>query len=331
LVVIAIIGVLIALLLPAVQAAREAARRAQCSNNLRQMGLAVHNFHDASGGLPPAVICRQHLSLFPLLFPYMEQQPLWDRILSIADINGDTTSNKFVSGGKWWSENLDGGTAGNLTMDDRKQIGSVKIYFCPARGRTSPAIAHPSSGTNWERSGPQHDYAFVTRKDTGDGTEWWQYANTNSFSHSSPFRIAVSDYNESADVVTTWSPRDTFTWWADGTTNQLLIGEKHFPTTWKIGRCDNSNNGDCSYMTAWSDGQGVDYTTRTFDDGRFIARGNEGSPLLDDGCSYFGSPHNSTCNFLIGDGSVRNINATTPGDLLRALSSVQDGKAVTLP
>ena len=55
LVVIAIIAVLIALLLPAVQAAREAARRTQCRNNLKQMGLAAHNYHDVNLMFPPAI------------------------------------------------------------------------------------------------------------------------------------------------------------------------------------------------------------------------------------------------------------------------------------
>jgi prepilin-type N-terminal cleavage/methylation domain-containing protein/prepilin-type processing-associated H-X9-DG protein len=79
LVVIAIIGVLMAMLLPAVQAARESARRVQCQNNLKQLGLALHQYHDAFKLFPPSnrVAPRRH-SWGPFLLPFLEQQPLQD-------------------------------------------------------------------------------------------------------------------------------------------------------------------------------------------------------------------------------------------------------------
>jgi prepilin-type N-terminal cleavage/methylation domain-containing protein len=88
LVVIAIIGILIALLLPAVQAAREAARLVQCSNNLKQLGLACHNYHTATHSLPAGAYCFPppdyvisgcHTWLESLL-PYLEQQAIYDQI-----------------------------------------------------------------------------------------------------------------------------------------------------------------------------------------------------------------------------------------------------------
>ena len=105
LVVIAIIAVLIALLLPAVQAAREAARRAQCVNNLKQIGLAMHNYIESRGALPGAdmVFNVTELSAITMVLPYLEQTAVYNSVnfaFSYQDPNNTTAMytviNSFV-------------------------------------------------------------------------------------------------------------------------------------------------------------------------------------------------------------------------------------------
>ncbi|WP_261362952.1 DUF1559 domain-containing protein [Rubinisphaera margarita] len=96
LVVIAVIAILVALLLPAVQQAREAARRMQCKNNLKQLGLAIHNYESTHRTLPPAAGGTDNgswdnngrLSGIVMLLPFFEQQALWDQIASAPGQGG---------------------------------------------------------------------------------------------------------------------------------------------------------------------------------------------------------------------------------------------------
>jgi len=97
LVVIAIIAVLIALLLPAVQQAREAARRSQCKNNMKQIGLALHNYHDTHSVLPPGAsngptIYSGGAPMYIMMFPFLDQAPLYNQFNFSL---GDTYSSAF--------------------------------------------------------------------------------------------------------------------------------------------------------------------------------------------------------------------------------------------
>ena len=137
LVVIAIIAILVALLLPAVQQAREAARRAQCKNNLKQIGIAVHNYHETHGTLPYGCSMNQggrrwfrRTSGFVPLLPFMDFEPLYD------EISSDITHNR-VNMVPWrqayipWRTQVPGllcpsdgrGTQGN-------RIGQTNYMFC---------------------------------------------------------------------------------------------------------------------------------------------------------------------------------------------------------
>ncbi|MEN6451634.1 MAG: DUF1559 domain-containing protein [Thermoguttaceae bacterium] len=125
LVVIAIIGILIALLLPAVQAAREAARRMQCTNNLKQLALALHNYHDSYNAFPrynqralaSDAADSYAYSAHVKILPFLEQQPLYEKIR--------TTSKDFYN---------NTGSVENTIVE----TSPVSAYYCPSD------LRHPS-------------------------------------------------------------------------------------------------------------------------------------------------------------------------------------------
>lgn len=357
LVVIAIIGALIALLLPAVQAAREAARRMQCSNHLKQIGLAVHNFHDTQGGLPPAIIYQYRPSFFVMIFPFIEQQGLYDIVTSRKDSDGGSFPNLQMHQ-KFWSP-----AAGVITENERKAFGNVSYMKCPTRGMNAGYTGGDDDSNDRDPAngfprilGPKTHYALVMRGHATNPekleptSQWTSFASTSTsptsgaIIHKGPFRTAVTD-----SLIRTWAPRDTFSRLVDGLANQLLLGEKHYspaPDTQQGAYAPQdvcsgkSGREDCTYLTTWHGDQtnnnewGNSYSrtlswTRGFDYTAFIARRNEVTPY--DGCKRFGAVHADVCNFVIGDGSVRGISTTVSQALLVLLANVDDGLPGALP
>jgi prepilin-type N-terminal cleavage/methylation domain-containing protein len=189
LVVIAIIAILIGLLLPAVQKVREAAARAQCSNNLKQIALACHNYENANGTLPPGWTHdtspypnRQSDSLWYTILPYVEQQPLY---------NQGTKMNPYV--------NSDGYINKVAVAEVAPMV--VKTYLCPADG-THPA--HVTGPINFN----DHGYGPVI---TPQGV---------SLSYS------TGSYVGNVMVLDPSIPRAILGGMPDGTSNTALIGHR---------------------------------------------------------------------------------------------------------
>ena len=160
LVVIAIIGVLVALLLPAVQAAREAARRSQCSNNLKQIGIALHNYHDVYLAFPmnyrPAgnTFTTQYATegWMKAILPFIEQRPLADGTLPAASMS----------------------VAGNLVASDTV----IKAYLCPSDGLTRGGNRNNRSDGNEAAGTFRTRLKAVTNYKACSGANWlWTFVN----------------------------------------------------------------------------------------------------------------------------------------------------------
>ncbi|MFN3153386.1 DUF1559 domain-containing protein [Bremerella sp.] len=314
LVVIAIIGVLIALLLPAVQQAREAARRMQCTSNMKQLGLAVHNFHDTYDKMVPLAIAKEGHSAFTLLLPYLEQDNLYNQL----DTMGQPDQGISLTA---------------LTSDGAK---GLSVFMCPSR---SAREMNGNGGGHYQGTGfAAYDYGILTYHGGNTGWDEWNLHNDASQSNQrQALRMAKTNFNHvpnlDAETVTTWSGRDSFARVTDGLSNTALFAEKHVPAE-KLGACCTPENGERDGVIfnfgSWGRAHGVLLPVR----GRGFARGPQDAiyNLHNAGEPQLGSWHSgNVVNMLMADGAVQTIAPTLSQVVLERLVMCNDGEVNSIP
>ncbi len=293
LVVIAIIAVLIALLLPAVQQAREAARRSQCKNNLKQIGLAIQNFHEVKGTLPSSRLGPQHASWFVQILPYIDQAPLY----------------------KQWNLNDT-----YYLQQALARTTSVPMFYCPSR--RAPMLStqfeisstglpdtqqYPGALGDYAANGGAHVNAIVDNPLCNGAVCQAQSQLSGSQIVSTQSRTALRDLK-------------------DGTSHVFLVGEKHVPES-KFGQSGPSwgdgaiYNGD--FPRNYNRLAGRDNVGQP----RFKLAAN-GEDLSGPWHCRFGSHHPGCCHFAFADGHVATLNVSVDIDVLHKLAVRNDGKPV---
>jgi prepilin-type N-terminal cleavage/methylation domain-containing protein len=288
LVVIAIISVLIGLLLPAVQKAREAASRMSCSNNLKQIGLAMHNYESAHQRLPPSRVNPSIVYVLPVQHDNLIHSggATW-AVFILPSLEQDNLYNRWDLGVPYYNQ-----------RPDARQY-NVKGYFCPSRRTDKDGLSvfgdkppiHPFSGYP-HFPGGLSDYAAVVDPSGVDTPDEFHPSVNGSFRVDIGFRFA--DFS-------------------DGLSHTLLVGEKQvargkFGVGWTDCSTYNGNFPTCSTRAA---SRAYPLTSNPHDTGW-----------------KFGSSHVGLVQFCFGDGGVRTLPDSIDPRILELLGTRNDGQVI---
>ena len=295
LVVIAIIGILVSLILPAVQSVREAARRTQCLNNLRQMGLATHNFHTSREELPPSRNYDHYVSWAFLILPYMDGLNLFD--------NWDPRK-------KYYYQN----EIARTTM--------IPQYICVSRrGNKRVSTEGDDIMSPYETSGHVPGVTSDYACSAGNGIDQaWNWIHSNGvfvmgIGTTVPPIPVDGDFAPPNAELISWRSRTAFRSVTDGTSTTIMIGEKNVVKGYE---------GKAQVDGAIYNGDHP---------GNFSRPGGPGYPIVteldEDGMWNFGSAHQQVCNFVFTDGHVESIGNQISTDILGRLTARNDAQVVT--
>lgn len=290
LVVIAIIGVLVALLLPAVQSAREAARRSSCQNNLKQIGIALHNYHDTFLYFPPGGItlggccATPSYTSWPIsILPFLEQSNLSEKYV-FSNTNEDA-ANLFV----------------------RTQY--IKTYECPSELKLKQILV-PESGPGGTGNLQFMGATYRGVEGKSDGSGWWDTQQYSGLPTHWRGVLHIVDHNLKQERMGTVT---------DGTSNTLMIGEMstktHLNRRTFWGYSYASYNKSCAVPQS---------RTLIADFDRCVAIGGAGGV---DSCKRgWGSFHPGGLQFIHVDGSARTITTNIDMNLFCDLATIGGGE-----
>ncbi len=347
LVVIAIIGVLIGLLLPAVQKVREAAARSSCTNNLKQLGLACHTFHDTHGTLPPEIIVPN--GIHPL------------------GVNGANVGVATIDGYANWAvlllpyiEQGNQYSLWNLQFPYGSQVpaavqGQPKVYLCPSR--PSAVLSNDTMPNRVRQRGALSDYASCHGNISGAGGQGLRNAQgaivpaLGIITTGTGVAPAGSAYAGTTVQTVTggWKGQVTLETLSDGTSNTMLIGEKYIPIANLSSRGTGPDrsvfdgNLNCFRRIGGWNGLGVRYPiprpptgataySIVSPDGTAATStavaGFTINPPTNPNAS-FGGPHAGVCQFVFCDGSVKPVTTNVDLWVLSYLLARADGQTIT--